>query len=44
MEFNKNNSSDLDAFEEYVHDTPEQIKMCLNCDKPECTNCLWWKD
>ena len=28
-------------FEDYIHDTKEQIQMCLNCDKPECTNCLW---
>lgn len=31
-------------FEDYIHDTPEQIKKCLSCDKPECTNCLWYKD
>ena len=28
-------------FEDYIHDSPEQIQKCLNCDKPECTNCLW---
>ena len=28
-------------FENYIHDTPENIQKCLNCDKPECTNCLW---
>lgn len=29
------------AFEDYIHDTQEQIQQCLNCNKPECTNCLW---
>ena len=28
-------------FEDYIHDSPEKKKKCLNCDKPECTNCLW---
>lgn len=29
------------AFEDYIHDTQEQIQQCLNCNKPECTNCMW---
>ena len=24
----------------HLCDSPEKVKMCLNCTKPECTNCL----
>lgn len=24
----------------YTYDSPEAIQKCLNCPKPECTNCL----
>lgn len=24
------------------YDSLEDIKKCLSCDKPECTNCLRW--
>lgn len=33
--------TDYGDIAEYIHDTQEQIQKCLNCDKPECTNCLW---
>jgi len=23
-----------------IYDTPEQIRKCLNCPMPDCTNCL----
>lgn len=33
-----------DYFDEYEpiadYDTPEDIQKCLNCQKPECDNCL----
>ena len=32
------------AFEDYLHDTMEDIQKCLSCDKVECTNCLWMND
>ena len=28
------------TYERQVGDTPEMIRMCLNCDKPRCNNCL----
>lgn len=28
-------------FDEFLHDTAENIQKCLNCKKKECTNCLW---
>ena len=34
----------MNELDEYLHDDPEDIQKCLNCDKPECTNCLYWKD
>jgi hypothetical protein len=34
---------DLD-FEDFIHDSPEDIQKCLNCTKEECTNCLWMND
>lgn len=24
----------------FDYDTPEEIQKCLNCQKPECDNCL----
>lgn len=24
----------------YTYDSPEAIRKCLNCTRPECTNCL----
>ena len=24
----------------YTYDSPEAIQKCLNCEKPDCTNCL----
>lgn len=30
----------MDRFEDLVHDTPEQIRMCLNCEKDECDDCI----
>lgn len=28
----------------WCHDSPEEIQMCLNCEKPTCKNCLWRKE
>ena len=28
----------------FGYDSIEDIKKCLNCDKPKCTNCLYWKN
>lgn len=28
----------------FMYDSLEDIKQCLNCSKPECTNCLRWKN
>lgn len=28
---------------EFFYDTPEEIQMCLNCNRPECVNCLRFK-
>lgn len=26
----------------YGYDTPEQIKQCLECEKEQCNNCLYY--
>jgi hypothetical protein len=26
------------------YDTPEDVKKCLSCKKPQCTNCLRWEN
>lgn len=32
----------LEELRGHIYDTPEQMEKCLNCSKPECTNCLDW--
>jgi hypothetical protein len=33
-----------DNIDIYLHDTAEDIQLCLNCKKPKCTNCLYWRN
>lgn len=36
----QNNNNDFN----YMYDSYEDIQKCLNCSKPECNNCLYWKN
>lgn len=40
-----NTYDEYDNFDrnEFFYDTPEEIQMCLNCNRPECVNCLRFK-
>ena len=40
-EFEKDMVTDTNYFV-YGYDTPEQIKKCLECEKTECDNCLYY--
>lgn len=43
-QFKDSDNRKEDCIDIYLYDTPDEIQMCLNCTKPECTNCLCYKE